>query len=139
MVSASGSGAYDRSTGSRSKREENSIRWVELLEKFKTVQERARRALRARERPFDDGVAGFQGQSLAAALSAADQARNKERATLPDTPRTGLGLGAGAEGRRSPADVGNQKGGSILGAAHRHKTSLPNLGRLGIGSRKSKR
>ncbi|GAB1203193.1 hypothetical protein APSETT445_001820 [Aspergillus pseudonomiae] len=139
MVSASGSSAYDRSTGSRLKREENTIRWVELLDKFKTVQEKARRALRARERPFDDGVPGFQGHSLAAALSAADQARNKERANLPDTPRTGLGLGAGAEGRRSPADMGNQKGGSILGAAHRHKTSLPNLGRLGIGSRKSKR
>ncbi|OGM50144.1 vacuole-associated enzyme activator complex component (Vac14) [Aspergillus bombycis] len=139
MVSASGSSTYDRSTGSRNKREENSIRWVELLDKFKTVQEKARRALRARERPFDDGVAGFQGHSLAAALSAADQARNKERANLPDTPRTGLGLGASAEGRRSPADIGNQKGGSILGAAHRHKTSLPNLGRLGIGSRKSKR
>lgn len=30
-------------------------------------------------------------------------------------------------------------GGSILGGAHRHKSSLPNLGRLGIGSRKSKR
>ncbi|KAE8380003.1 vacuolar protein 14 C-terminal Fig4p binding-domain-containing protein [Aspergillus bertholletiae] len=139
MVSASSSSAYDRSTGSRLKREENSIRWVELLDKFKTVQEKARRVLRARERPFDDGVAGFQGHSLAAALSAADQARSKERANLPDTPRTGLGLGVGAEGRRSPADAGNQKSSSILGAAHRHKTSLPNLGRLGIGSRKSKR
>ncbi|KAE8156942.1 vacuolar protein 14 C-terminal Fig4p binding-domain-containing protein [Aspergillus tamarii] len=139
MVSASGSSAYDRSTGSRLKREENSIRWVELLDKFKTVQERARRALRARERPFDDGVAGFQGHSVTAALSAADQTRNRERANLPDTPRTGLGFGAGAEGRRSPADMGNQKGGSILGAANRHKSGLPNLGRLGIGSRKSKR
>lgn len=141
MVSASGSSTYDRSSGSRLKREENTIRWVELLDKFKAVQEKARRAQRANQRPFDtEGIIGFQNHSLAAALSATDQARNKERANLPDTPRTGLGpSGLGPEGRRSPADGGNQKGGSILGGAHRHKSSLPNLGRLGIGSRKSKR
>ncbi|KAE8355376.1 vacuolar protein 14 C-terminal Fig4p binding-domain-containing protein [Aspergillus coremiiformis] len=140
---ASGSSAYDRSAGSRLKREESSIRWVELLDKFKAVQEKARRAQRATQRPFDtEGISGFQNHSLAAALSAADQARNKERTNLPETPRTGLGpggLGGGAEGRRSPADAGNQKGGSILGGAHRQKSSLSNLGRLGIGSRKSKR
>ncbi|KAE8150441.1 vacuolar protein 14 C-terminal Fig4p binding-domain-containing protein [Aspergillus avenaceus] len=141
MVSASASSSYDRSSGSRLKREENAIRWVELLDKFKAVQEKARRAQHASQRPFEaEGASsGFQNHSLVAALSAAEQARNKERTTLPETPRTGLGIGGGTEGRRSPADASNQKGGSILGGAHRHKSSLPNLGRLGIGSRKSKR
>ncbi|KAF7594355.1 PtdIns(3,5)P(2) sythesis regulation factor [Aspergillus hancockii] len=139
MVSASSSTTYDRSTGSRLKRDENTIRWVELLDKFKVVQEKARRSQHANQRPFDtdNATAGFQNRSLAAALLTADQARNKERAMLPDTPRTGL---ATVEtGRRSPADAGNQKGGSILGGAHKHKSSLPNLGRLGIGGRKSKK
>ena len=60
-----------------------------------------------------------------------------------DSPRGGAGPG----GRSNTIDAGVQQqqkggsggGGSILGGAHRHKSSLPNLGRLGIGSRKSKR
>lgn len=57
-----------------------------------------------------------------------------------ESPRGG---NAGGTGRMNSVDnSGTQKGGgggSILGGAHRHKSSLPNLGRLGIGSRKSKR
>lgn len=128
-------------------RDENSIRWVDLLEKFKTVQEKARRAQRAasQRQLGHDGlrIGSLQNPSLTAALSAAatsDQARSKERNFGGDSPRGGAGPG----GRSNTIDAGVQQqkgggGGSILGGAHRHKSSLPNLGRLGIGSRKSKR
>ncbi|THC98822.1 hypothetical protein EYZ11_001669 [Aspergillus tanneri] len=153
-ASNSSSSSYDRSTGSRLKRDENSIRWVELLDKFKSVQEKARRSQRASQRPFDPEGSGsgsgpgFQNPSLAAALSA-DQARHREK-TLPDTPRGGPGgatgtggaggaIVSGVEGRATAGDSAPQKGGSILGGSHRHKSSLPNLGRLGIGGKKFRR
>ena len=70
---------------------------------------------------------------------------------------SGGGIGAGSIGggggggnvagaRGNSVDVGVQQrggsgsgGSSILGGTGRQKSSLPNLGRLGIGSRKSKR
>ncbi|RAL03806.1 uncharacterized protein BO80DRAFT_491563 [Aspergillus ibericus CBS 121593] len=138
---SSSTSTYDRATGSRLKRDENTIRWVELLDKFKSVQEKARRAQRASQRPLDPDATT--GPSLS---STGDPSRNtKERASaLPDTPRGIAGAGGGnnsaTEGRGGGADAGTPKSGtSILGGAHRHKTSLSNLGRLGIGGRKSKR
>lgn len=137
---SSSTSTYDRATGSRLKRDENSIRWVELLDKFKSVQEKARRAQRASQRPLDPDATG---PSLS---STGDPSRStKERASvLPDTPRGIAGAGGGnnnaIEGRGGGADAGTPKtGSSILGGAHRHKSSLSNLGRLGIGGRKSKR
>ncbi|KAI9932716.1 hypothetical protein MW887_008965 [Aspergillus wentii] len=137
------SASYERSTGRLKTRDENSIRWVELLDKFKFVQERARRAQTTSQRQLQQGSTStstsLHNPSLSAALSAAataDQARGKER-TYPDTPRGSPGP-SGSGGRHTP-ETGNQKGGSILGGAQRHKSSLSNLGRLGIGSRKSKR
>ena len=142
--------SYERPTG-RLKREDSSIRWVELLDKFKSVQEKARRSQRASQRPYDlDG--GFGNPSLAAALST-DPAQRREK-TLPDAPRGGPGGGIGAgggasgEGRGGNAAnaggfesgaKGSAGGGSLLGGSHRHKSSLPNLGRLGIGGKKFKR
>lgn len=84
----------------------------------------------------------MRNSSLAAALSAAataDQARNKEK-VLPDTPRGGIGGSTGIPGpagRSNTPDSGTQKGGAAMG--HKHRSSLSNLGRLGIGGRKSKR
>lgn len=150
-TSAGSTPGFERPTGARLKsRDENSIRWVDLLDKFKTVQEKARRAQRAasQRQLGQDGlrIGSLQNPSLTAALSAAatsDQARSKERNFGGDSPRGGAGPG----GRSNTIDAGVQQqqkggsggGGSILGGAHRHKSSLPNLGRLGIGSRKSKR
>ena len=129
-------------------REENSIRWVELLDKFKSVQERSRRSQRGSRNP-DEDANGIRNSSLAAALSAAvsasattpvDQARQKGR-TLPDAPRGGVGVGSGGvsgSGRRSTSpDSSAQRGSTSSG--HKHKSGLGNLGRLGIGGRKSKR
>ncbi|KAF4225352.1 hypothetical protein CNMCM6805_008597 [Aspergillus fumigatiaffinis] len=141
MVSSSSSG-YERGTGSRLKnREESTIRWVELLDKFKSVQEKARRAQRASQRQFDqDGsTAGLRNPSLTAALSAAATAdRGKERG-LPDSPRGGRPDMGGSGGRNSPGDSGTPNRGSLLSGTQRNKSGLPNLGRLGIGSRRSKR
>lgn len=141
MVSSSSSG-YERATGSRLKtREENTIRWVELLDKFKSVQEKARRTHRASQRQFDqDGsTTGLRNPSLTAALSAAATAdRGKERG-LPDSPRGGRPDIGGSGGRNSTGDSGTPNRGSLLSGTQRNKSGLPNLGRLGIGSRRSKR
>ncbi|KAJ5777678.1 hypothetical protein N7520_000924 [Penicillium odoratum] len=143
--------SYERPTGARLKgRDENNIRWVELLDKFKAVQERARRS-QAQQRHSLDPTDSLQ-PSLTAALSAA--AGGRDRSGLPDTPRGGPmmssgpgGLGIGGAGpngmgsNRNVQDPGPKAGSSssILGTAHKHKSSLPNLGRLGIGGRKSKK
>ncbi|RDW65877.1 VAC14 family protein [Aspergillus mulundensis] len=144
MASTSTSGTsstYDRTSSRLKQRDENSIRWVDLLDKFKSVQERTRSSQRS-QRPFDanDGNA-HQTTALSAAISNVDQIRRDK--TLPDTPRSALG---GVGGRASPADGGSAgsaagggagKGG-ILGP-QRQKSGLPNLGRLRIGGGKSKR
>ncbi|KAJ5125299.1 hypothetical protein N7448_004625 [Penicillium atrosanguineum] len=137
--------SYERPTGTRVKREDSNIRWVELLEKFKNVQERARRAQAAQRRSLDP-TDNLQSPSLTAALSAATTDRTRDRSGLPDAPRGmggGMGLGMpgpsmGAGGSRGALDPKSGSS-SILGTAHKHKSSLPNLGRLGIGGRKSKR
>ena len=127
--------SFDRTTGTRLKtRDENTIRWVDLLDKFKAVQERTRRSSSQLHRNPD-----AQNPTLTAALSAAAADGSKNR--LPDAPRGGPSAPAGNIGAGPAAgrtvDHG-AKGSSILGAAHKHKSSLPNLGRLGIGGRKKK-
>jgi hypothetical protein len=146
--------SFDRPTGTRLKpRDENAIRWVDLLDKFKAVQERARRSQtnHSLRNSFDQTGPLF-SPSIAAALSAAATERPKDRSGLPDVPRgapggptnpaggnAGLGGSApGAAGNAAgrAADPGAAKAGS---SSHKHKSSLPNLGRLGIGGRKSKK
>ncbi|KAJ5949379.1 hypothetical protein N7454_000963 [Penicillium verhagenii] len=146
--------SYERPTGTRLKtREENNIRWVDMLDKFKVVQERARRS-QAQQRHSLNPTESL-NPSLTAALSAA--AGGRDRSGLPDAPRGGpgsMGPGAGGLGigglgshsmtgaNRGLNDSSPKAGSStsILGAAHKHKSSLPNLGsRLGIGGRKSKK
>ncbi|EAU36595.1 conserved hypothetical protein [Aspergillus terreus NIH2624] len=128
------SSTYDRPSGTRLKRDENSIRWVDLLDKFKSVQEAARRSQRASQRALDGDMTAFP-----MAMSTADHARPRDRSVLPDAPRTGVLGSGGGDGRGGAAEPGTQKGGSLLGTATKQKSSLPNLGRLGIGGRKSKR
>ncbi|CRL21331.1 Armadillo-type fold [Penicillium camemberti] len=142
--------SFDRATGTRLKpRDENSIRWVELLEKFKSVQERARRSQGSARHSFDQS-GPLSNPSLTAALSVAAADRPKDRSSLPDAPRgapgpsnaaagnAGLGgSGPGASGTASgrALDSSTAKAGS---SSHKHKSSLPNLGRLGIGGRRKK-
>ncbi|KAJ5082924.1 Protein VAC14 [Penicillium argentinense] len=143
-----GPSSYDRPTGTRLKpRDENGIRWVDLLDKFKLVQERARRTQAAPRQSVDD-------PSLTAALSAATIDRPSTQSGLSGVPKgmsggsgaagpgaggAGLGLAGGSGAGRGPPDAKISNSSSLLGSAHKPKSSLSNLGRLGIGSRKSKK
>lgn len=142
--------SFDRSSGTRAKSRDD-IRWTELLDKFKAVQERARRA-QAAQRHSLDPTDTLQNPSLTAALSAATVDRTRDRSALPDAPRAGMvspigigighvpgAAGMGGSGNRGALDNRATSSTSLLGSAHKHKSSLPNLGRLGIGGRKSKR
>ncbi|PYH70688.1 uncharacterized protein BO88DRAFT_424249 [Aspergillus vadensis CBS 113365] len=149
----SSTSTYDRSTNSRLKRDDPPIRWVELLDKFKIVQEKARRSQSASQRPFDADGPSSSSNNNTNNNNASDQVRGggstRDRVSaLPDTPR-GLAGGGNTGGAGNEGGIGgrgtNEGGagksspGGILGGAHRHKSSLSNLGRLGIGGRKSKR
>ncbi|CAG8196424.1 unnamed protein product [Penicillium olsonii] len=126
--------SFDRPTGTRLKtRDENNIRWVDLLDKFKVVQERTRRSSNQLHRAQE-----AQNPALTAALSAA--AADGSRTRLPDAPRgppTGPPPPAPGGRGSEPGPKGNSS--SILGSGHKHKSSLPNLGRLTMGGRKSKK
>ncbi|KAJ5505375.1 Vacuole morphology and inheritance protein 14 [Penicillium expansum] len=142
--------SFDRSTGTRLKtRDENSIRWVELLDKFKSVQERARRSQGSTRHSFDQS-GPMSNPSLTAALSVAAADRPEDRSSLPDAPRGAPGPGNAAGGNSGLGGPGSGASGTAAGRtfdssatkagpSHKHKSSLPNLGRLGIGGRKSKK
>ncbi|KAL2840571.1 vacuolar protein 14 C-terminal Fig4p binding-domain-containing protein [Aspergillus pseudoustus] len=133
-ATATSTPSYDRSSTRLKNRDENSIRWVDLLDKFKFVQERTRSSQRpSQQRLFDtDTITSSALQNNT--LTSADQIRRDK--SLPDPPRPGFGGTGAAGGRASPADSssGAQKGG-----AGRQKSGLPNLGRLRIGGAKNKR
>lgn len=141
---------FDRASGTRLKRDESHIiKWTELLDKFKSVQERARRTQASQRHSLDPDA--LQSPSLSAAFSAATTDRTRDRAGLPDVPRAGLvnpggvGVGLGVSGSnvggsgRGLVDPKAGSSSSLLGSTSKHKSSLPNLGRLGIGGRKSKK
>ncbi|KAJ5088771.1 Protein VAC14 [Penicillium angulare] len=143
--------SFDRPTGTRLKnREENTIRWFELLEKFKAVQERARRAQASQRQSLDQTDSLH--PSLSSALSAA--AGGRDRSGFPDAPRGGAGMmspGAGGIGLgvAGPSGAGQNRGitetskagstTSFLGTSHKYKSGLSNLRGLNIGGRKSKK
>lgn len=148
--------SFDRGSGTRLKRDDpNTIKWTELLDKFKSVQERARRTHAAQRRLLDPSDT-LQNLSLSAALSAATTDRVRDRSGFPDAPRAGLvapggaGVGLGVSGPAGVSGAGagagrvvvdTKAGGSssLLGDVQKQKSGLSNLGRLGIGGRKSKR
>ncbi|OQD82551.1 hypothetical protein PENANT_c021G08705 [Penicillium antarcticum] len=139
--------SFDRSSGPRLKtRDENTIRWVDLLDKFKSVQERARRS-QASQRHSLDPSDTLLNPTLTAALSAAAADRSKDRPGLPDAPRGSPAMNTTGNAGASGPGIGNAAGRGldsgvtksvIPGPSHKHKSSLPNLGRLGIGGRKKK-
>lgn len=130
-------GGYERPAGSRLKsREDSSVRWTELLDKFKNVQEKAKRHQRASQRQFEsDSGAAFKQPSLIGALSVAaatDHPGGRDK-VLPDVPRSGFGnAGLGISGRTS--DGVARDGRST--PTNKSKSSLSHLGRLGIGGRR---
>lgn len=143
---------YERPAGSRLKsREESSIRWGELLDKFKNVQERARRAQRGSQRPFDqesNGIGGLKQQSSLGGAPTADHPHGTVRGekALLDIPRGGVGAGglgisgagsgSGSTGGRGGDSHSPRDGRSTPTSATKSKSGLGNLGRLGIGGRR---
>lgn len=102
-------------------REEGAIKWTELLEKFKGVQEKARRAHRLQDQVEDGTPAPNAAMSV-----------NKDK-VLPDVPKHAL----------RPSSAGNmtQRPPPSSGPLHKPKSSLGNLGRFagGVGGRKGKK
>jgi len=110
--SNAGPSNFDRSSRLKG-RDEGGIRWNELLEKFRSVQEKARRA----QRPggdLDDGLDGRVGEGL-------DARAFKDLARLQGPP---------IPVKDTPVVP--------VAAAHKSKTSLGKFGRLG-GSARPKR
>lgn len=114
--------AFDRPNRLKA-REEGTIRWVELLDKFKAVQERARRASRS-EAHVDDGTP--------APAAASDSSKDKALLALE---------GAKQGVRPSSAGSGVQRPQPPNGPLHKPKSSLGNLGRFtgSVGVRRTKK
>lgn len=102
-------------------REEAAIRWTELLEKFKSVQEKARRAHRLQNQ-VEDGTS----------TPNATVAEIKDK-ILPDVPKPAL--------RPSSAGSSSHRPTPPSGPLHKPKSSLGNLGRFagGVAGRKGKK
>ena len=111
--------AFDRPNRLKAK-EDGAIKWVELLEKFKSVQEKARRAHRFQNQVED----GTPLNNLTIEVS-------KEKA-LPDVPKPPL---------RPPSAGGVTQRPVPNGPLHKPKSSLGNFSRLagGVGVRKGKK
>lgn len=112
--------AFDRPNRLKA-REEGGIKWAELLEKFKSVQEKARRAHKLQNQVEDGTPATRVGNEA-----------NKEKA-LPEVPKPSLRpSSAGSTAQRPPPP-------SV--PVHKPKSSLGNFGRLtgGVGGRKGKK
>lgn len=114
-----GTPAFDRPNRLKAK-EDGAIKWVELLEKFKSVQEKARRAHRLQNQ-VEDGT-----PSNTAAIEA-----SKEK-VLPGMPKPPL---------RPPSAAGTTQRPVPNGPLHKPKSSLGNFSRLtgGVGARKGKK
>jgi len=97
---------FDRSSRLKG-RDEAGIRWNELLEKFKSVQERARRAQRAGG-DFDDSIDGRIGEG------GVDVRAFKDLARLQGPPKPVKDIPV-----------------APVAQAHKSKTSLGKFGRLG--------
>ena len=102
-------------------REEAAIKWTELLEKFKSVQEKAKRAHRLQNQ-VEDGT--FTPNATVA------EAKDK---ALPDVPKQAL--------RPSSEGSASQRSAPTSGPLHKPKSSLGNLGRFagGVAGRKGKK
>ena len=135
--------SYERPTVRvRGRDETTGIRWVELLDKFKSVQERSRRSRRTSQ--FNTGRHDLHGSATGSGFGAATSGLNlggRDKG-LPEVPSAGAGHAGVADGR---AGLGAPRADSPSGASHKapaqkQKSSLGNFGRLsGIGQRKSRK
>ncbi len=116
-------------------REEGTIKWNELLEKFKNVQEKAKRASRP-QGAIEDSA------GLTAAPGSAGAELGSQKA-LPEVPKQAVA--GGGSGRPTSAESG-QRAGPVpvpptVPPAHKTKSSLSHLGRFAgnVAGRKGKK
>ncbi|EEH22289.2 hypothetical protein PABG_04500 [Paracoccidioides brasiliensis Pb03] len=136
--------SYERPGGRLKSRED--IRWGDLLEKFKFVQERSRRSGRASSRQLVSGGDNAPHSSIAAAVAAATAAGQnggRERAAA-DSHRLGAagtgGTGGGIAHSTRQSFAMNDSGAGGAQKSPKTRSTLGNFGRLsGIGQRKAKR
>lgn len=108
------------------------------------MQDKVRRSQQNSRQPFDGDPSGLglRSSSLTGALSAAAMADQPgpQNSLLPNATRGGgLGILGTGSGRMTPGvDATGKDGRSTPTATHKSKSSLSNLGRLGIGGRKFK-
>ena len=112
---------FERPTRLKTTREESGVKWVELLEKFKSIQERARRAQRA----------ASLGEDLGASTML-----EKEKMTPQEVPSRGSNLRPG-----SAASINRPTQPPQPPPGHKPRSSLSNLGRFagGVAGRKLKK
>ena len=112
--------AFDRPNRLKG-REEGTIRWAELLEKFKSVQEKAKRLQRSQNRA-EDGTPAPR-----------PPAETEKEKVAPDVSKQAL--------RPSSAGSATPRVPTPGGPLHKPKSSLGNLGRLtgGVGRQKGKK
>ncbi|KAK3989650.1 vacuolar protein 14 C-terminal Fig4p binding-domain-containing protein [Cladorrhinum sp. PSN332] len=123
-------------------REEGIIRWGELLEKFKSVQERARRLQRG---DMDDGSLGMGDLRMGGADGAMEPNNNKPLPKEPGPGGVGGGVGPGEGSSRGPSRLSKEMpagaaGGGATPTASKpetkHRTGLGRqLGRFSVAGR----
>ncbi|ESZ96691.1 hypothetical protein SBOR_2950 [Sclerotinia borealis F-4128] len=114
VQTTAGPSNYDRSSRLKG-REESGIRWGELLEKFRSVQERARRARRPGG-DIDDGLGGFESR-----MESVDGRGFKDLARLsgppPTSKETTSTVPSGPQHTKSRSSLGKfgRLGGAVAG------------------------
>lgn len=114
VQTTAGPSNYDRSSRLKG-REESGIKWVELLEKFRSVQERARRARRPGG-DMDDGLGRFESR-----MESGDGRGFKDSTRLsgpsPVTKEPASTVSAGPQNTKSRSSLGKfgRLGGAVAG------------------------
>jgi vacuole morphology and inheritance protein 14 len=120
---------FERSNRLKSRDDSGTIRWVEMLEKFKSVQDKARRA----QRPQGDDLSGLPNGISGLSMGGSTPFESLGREKTPDLPKGAI--------RPVGADGVPTKPPPVQAQGHKSKSSLGNFGRLagGIGHRRSKK
>ncbi|PQE14524.1 putative enzyme activator VAC14 protein [Rutstroemia sp. NJR-2017a BBW] len=120
VQATAGPSNYDRTSRLKGGREESGIRWGELLEKFRSVQEKARRARRPGG-DMDDGLGGFETR-----MEAVDGRGFKDLTRLPGPPpqpikEPTVSMPAGPQHTKSRSSLGKfgRLGGAVAGGRPR--------------------
>lgn len=115
VQTTAGPSNYDRSSRLKG-REESGIRWVELLEKFRSVQERARRARRPGG-DMDEGLGGFESRMESADTRGFKESTRLSSGPSPAVKDTPSSIPTGPQHTKSRSSLGKfgRLGGAVAG------------------------